>query len=144
MEHLGKRQLPPAMPPIAAFIGASIPWCCNSRQIVKDSGPGFAATFRQRQSIGCNVMKGQKGTQITFSTPITKTTIDRKGEEQEEKFSILRAFTAFSSEQCPGAERFHVGDEPVSNDELDSRFDEAQRVVEATEAKIIHGGDRAF
>jgi antirestriction protein ArdC len=89
-------------------------------------------------------MKGQKGTQITFSTPITKTTIDRKGDEQEEKFWILRAFTVFNAEQCVGAERFHVGDEPVSNDELDHRFDEAQRVVEATEAKIIHGGDRAF
>jgi antirestriction protein ArdC len=104
----------------------------------------FWATFRQWQSIGCSVMKGQKGTQITFSTPITKTTIDRKGDEQEEKFWILQAFTVFNAQQCVGAERFHVGDEPVSNDELDSRFDEAQRVVEATEAKIIHGGDRAF
>jgi antirestriction protein ArdC len=104
----------------------------------------FWATFRQWQSIGCAVMKGQHGTRVTFSTPITKTTTDKAGEEQEEKFWILRAFTVFNAEQCAGAERFHVGDEPVSNDELDSRFSEAQRVVEATEATIIHGGDRAF
>jgi antirestriction protein ArdC len=104
----------------------------------------FWATFRQWQSIGCAVMKGQLGTRVTFSTPITKTTTDKKGEEQEEKFWILRAFTVFNAEQCAGAERFHVGEEPVLNDELDHRFDDAQRVVEATEARIIHGGDRAF
>jgi antirestriction protein ArdC len=157
---------------IAAIEGGSLPWRrpwsisanagapCNasSRRLYRGVNPmvlqlsadrqgfrsRFWATFRQWQSIGCSVMKGQKGTQITFSTPITKTTIDRKGDEQEEKFWILRAFTVFNAEQCAGAERFHVGDEPVSNDELDHRFDEAQRVVEATEAKICHGGDRAF
>ena len=104
----------------------------------------FWATFRQWQSIGCAVMKGQHGTRVTFSTPITKTTTDKAGEEQEEKFWILQPFTVFNAEQCAGAERFHVGDEPVSNEDLDHRFDEAQRVVEATEAKIFHGGDRAF
>jgi antirestriction protein ArdC len=157
---------------IAAIEGGSLPWRrpwsisanagapCNSitRRLYRGVNPfvlqlsadrqgfrsRFWATFRQWQSIGCSVMKGQKGTQITFSTPITKTTTDKKGEEQEEKFWILRPFTVFNAEQTSGAERFHVGDEPVSIEELDHRFDEAQRVVEATEARIVHGGDRAF
>jgi len=157
---------------IAAIEGGTLPWRrpwsiskntgspCNaeSRRLYRGVNPlvlqlsadrqgfksRFWATFRQWKSIDCSVRKGQHGTRVTFSTPITKTTTDKKGDEQEEKFWILRAFTVFNAEQCAGAERFHVGDEPVSSDELDHRFDEAQQVVDATEAKIIHGGDRAF
>ena len=104
----------------------------------------YWGTFKQWNGLGCNVRKGQKGTRITFSTPLEKITHDKKGEEHKSKFWILREFVVFNAEQCVGAERFHVGEEQVSREQLDERVDAAQQVVDATGAEIHHGGDRAF
>jgi len=111
-------------------------------------GQGFQSrywgTFKQWNGLGCQVRKGQKGTRLTFSTPLEKIAYDEKGEELKSRFWILREFTVFNAEQCIGAERLHVGEEPVSCEQLDERFGAAQRVVDATGAEIHHGGDRAF
>jgi antirestriction protein ArdC len=104
----------------------------------------YWGTFKQWNDLGCNVRKGQKGTRITFSTPLERTSHDKKGEEHKSRFWILREFIVFNAEQCAGTDRFHVSEEPVSREQLDERFDAAQRVVDATGAEIHHGGDRAF
>jgi antirestriction protein ArdC len=118
-------------------------------------GRGFQSkwwgTFRQWQQIGCHVMKrppnvspGQWGTNIVFCKPITKTTVDpASGEQDEEKFFVLRTYTVFNADQVSGAERFQVAEEPGTS-ETQPDYAPAEELIVATGADIRHGGERAF
>lgn len=108
-------------------------------------------TFRQWQELGCRIQKrpadvpsGQWGCQITFYKPCSKTVIDPvTGSEEEERYCLLNTYTVFNADQVVGAERFQATDEPaIGNDEPD--FAPAEELIEATEADIRHGGDKAF
>jgi antirestriction protein ArdC len=109
------------------------------------------ATYQQWAALGCQVKKrpdgiesGQWGTGIVFFKPIRKTVVnDETGEEQEERFGVLRTYTVFNADQVSGAERFQVIEEPgVGNTEPDYR--PAAELIAATGADIRHGGERAF
>src|SRR6516165_10432741 len=69
----------------------------------------FWGTFNQWQSLGCHVMKrpdhipaGQYGTRCILFKPITKTTKNSDGEEEESRFFLMREFTVFNAEQVTG------------------------------------------
>lgn len=53
-------------------------------------------TYKQAVSLGGNVIRGQKGTQIVYYTMIEKT--DSKGEKST--FPLLKSYTVFNVEQC--------------------------------------------
>jgi antirestriction protein ArdC len=109
------------------------------------------ATFQQWQQLGCHVEKrpdnvppGQWGTNIIFCKPITKTVTDRDtGDEDEQKFFMLRTYTVFNADQVVGAERFQVTDEP-SDTIVEPDFAPAEELIAATGADIRHRGERAF
>ena len=108
-------------------------------------------SYQQWAAMGCQVKKrpdnlepGQWGTGIVFFKPIRKTVVnDETGEEQEERFGVLRTYTVFNADQVSGAERFQVTEEPgVGNTEPD--YGPAEELIAATGADIRHGGEQAF
>ena len=109
-------------------------------------------TFQQWQQLGCtvsmrpsDVAKGEWGCKIVFYRPISKTTIDPKtGEEDEDKFLVMRTWTVFNAEQCEGkaVEQFRSIEEPTAGEFPD--FEPADELIEATGADIRYGSDKAF
>ena len=65
-------------------------------------------TFPMWKSLGCNIRKrpqnvqeGCWGCRIVFYKPVTKTVVDdQTGDEDEERFFVLRTFTVFSADQA--------------------------------------------
>jgi antirestriction protein ArdC len=109
----------------------------------------FWATFNQWQSLGCHVMKrpdhipaGQYGTRCILFKPITKSKQNRDGEEEEEKFLLLREFVLFNAEQVtgPGIEAYLARPRPGGGF-VD--YQPAEDVIAATGADIRHGGNKA-
>lgn len=110
-------------------------------------------TFNQWKQLGGSVMKrpnhlakGQWGTTIVFCRPVTKTDTAPDGEETDSKFWLLRSYTVFNVDQVEGEHLDHLraGKDTLDESEESERFDDAERIIEATNADIRFGGDRAF
>lgn len=110
-------------------------------------------TFNQWKELGGNVMRrpenvspGKWGTTIVFCRPIKKAETASDGEETDSKFWLLRSYTVFNIDQVEGDHLDHLRVSKDSLDESDEqeRFDEAERIIGATNADIRFGGDRAF
>lgn len=95
------------------------------------------ATFKQWQSIGAQVRKGEKAT-----TGIYFNMFERENEETGESKAIpfARPFFLFNAEQVDG---YTVPDTAPRQD-LTETIRNADDVIAATKAKITHGGNRAF
>jgi antirestriction protein ArdC len=110
-------------------------------------------TFKQWQDMGGRIVRrpndvlpGAWGCGIIYYCPITKTVTDPiTGEENEEKYPLLKTYSVFSIDQVEGEHLDHLrakDDGPLNNQFID--FDPAERAITATEAEIRHKGDRAF
>jgi antirestriction protein ArdC len=116
---------------------------------------GFAsnewATFNQWKDIGCDVKKrpvhvppGQWGCAVVLCKPCTRTVLNRNtGEEEEDTFWLLRTFTVFNRDQVTGeaVERSQEAVRP--NPVTMNSYPAVEELIAATQAKIVHGGDRA-
>jgi antirestriction protein ArdC len=107
------------------------------------------ATYRQWERLDCQVMKrpdhvekGRWGCQIVFYKPVTKRHVDpATGQEEEDRFFVMRTWTVFSADQVEGAEEFRTEEyEPASVPD----FEPADELIAATGGDIRHHGDRAF
>ena len=106
-----------------------------------DQWQQLGGTVSKRPS---DVAKGEWGCKIVFYRPITKTTIDPKtGEEDEDKFLVLRTWSVFNAEQVEGepVEQFQTIEEPTAGEF--PNFEPADELIEATQADIHYGGDKA-
>lgn len=106
----------------------------------------FWATFRQWKELGGWVKRGSRGTQIIFYRPLERTVTNGKGEPEIETIYLMKSFFVFNSEQVEGThlDQFRVGTKPATSALPDTRFDEADEVVAATEARLCFGGNKAF
>ena len=113
----------------------------------------YWGTFNQWKQMGGSVMRrpehvlpGHWGTTIVFCRPVTKTEKAPNGEEKESKFWVLRSYTVFNIDQVEGKHLDHLraGNDTLDATEVQGRFDEAERIVAATNADIRFGGNRAF
>jgi antirestriction protein ArdC len=111
------------------------------------------ATFAQWKQLRGSVMRrpadvapGQWGTTIAFCRPVTKTETAPDGDETESKFWVLRSYTVFNIDQVEGKHLDHlrVGTETLDESEVVDRFEEAERIVAATNADIRFGLGGAF
>jgi len=99
------------------------------------------ATFKQWKDKGANVRKGQKGSRIIFYKTLIQEEENAKGETQENKIPMLRAYTVFNANQVDGYE-------PNSNEA--KPIDKVQRIklveefYKNTGAEIDHALNRAF
>jgi len=94
-------------------------------------------TFKQAQSIGATVRKGEKGTQIVFAKPMT---ITDKATGEEKQIYMLRAYYVFNLDQIDGVPAAAPA-APVSEIE---RHAAADAFISATGALIRHQGNEAY
>lgn len=95
-------------------------------------------TYKQAQSIGAHVRKGEHGTRIAVYKPWELREVNDEGEETKKTVPVLRAYTVFSIEQCDGIELPAPTEAPAP---VESRYAAADAVL--AQAIIKHGGDRA-
>ena len=111
------------------------------------------ATWNQWKKLGGNVKRrpadvppGEWGTSIVFWKPVTKTEKDANDEEQKETYFLLRCYTVFCLDQVQADHLDHlrVGHGQLEAEEVQQRFERADKAIDATGADIRHGGNRAF
>ena len=99
-------------------------------------------TFNQVRQNGAHVRKGEKGTYVVLWKPICRNRIDQDGDEIAERFLIMRQFVVFNAEQTTGLNQFRIGFTKPKETAI-QRYEQADRVIEATQAKIEYGGNRS-
>ena len=103
---------------------------------------GTWATYRQWQSIGAQVRKGETSTVGIFYKQFVPETDDTDNEETDEEPKprwFAKSFRLFNADQVDGYEP-----EELPETSLVDRIDRADRFVTETGAEIHHGGGRAF
>jgi len=110
-------------------------------------------TFQQWKLLGGEVKRrpsdvepGQWGCKIILYKPVTKRTIDQiTGDEDENRYLVLKSFSIFNLDQVDGEhlDRFRVSKDIPPKIEM-PRFDEAEKLIEASGADVRHEGDQAF
>ena len=92
------------------------------------------------------VAQGNWGCRIVFFARVKRTVTDAQtGMEEEEEIPILRAFTVFNADQVvgPNAADYQVPSNWQAG-EAKPVFLPAEKLIQATNAEIRHGGDRAY
>lgn len=108
---------------------------------------GFASpswmTYRQAQTLGAQVRKGEHGATVVYYGTTTKAEQDgQTGEDRERDVRFLKTYTVFNVAQIEGLpDRFHVQPEPAPEAE---RIEAAEAYFSRIPATVNHGGDRAF
>jgi antirestriction protein ArdC len=111
----------------------------------------FWGTWNQWKDLGGQVKRrpsdvppGSWGTNIVFWSRITKTEENEDGEEEERDIFFMRSYTVFNIDQVEGDHLDHlrVGHSVGNANPVDT-YEEADRVIEATQADIRYGGNRA-
>jgi antirestriction protein ArdC len=98
-------------------------------------------TYRQAQSLGAQVRKGERGSTIVYAKTIERVADESSIDERVTHILLLRAYTVFNSDQIDGlptATETAPLAEPAS-----ARIDRADAFVAATKATILHKGNRA-
>jgi antirestriction protein ArdC len=95
------------------------------------------ASYKQWESIGGNVRKGEKGTRIVFFSKVSK---ENKTTGDTESYSVLKAYWVFNASQIDGIDI--VPAETVEKPFTPIEYAET-RIVK-TGAALTHGGDAAF
>jgi antirestriction protein ArdC len=98
------------------------------------SNPAWG-TYKQWESMGGNVRKGEKAAKIIFWSQAKST----NPEGEEKAYAFAKAYFVFNVSQVEGIDI--VVSEDKQND--NAKIDNCESTIKATEAKIIHGGDTA-
>ena len=96
------------------------------------------ASYKQWESIGGQVRKGEKGTRIVFFSKVEK---ENKSTGDKEAYSVLKAYWVFNASQIDGIDIVPAATDeakPFTNVEL------AETRIIKTGAALSHGGDAAF
>ncbi len=110
-------------------------------------------TFNQWKTLGGKVMArpshvppGRWGTQIVFWSPVTKAMTNDRGEDEEDRFFVMRTFTIFNVDQVQGDHLDHLraghGGDDTTGRVID--YEPAEAAIAATGIDVHHGGTRAF
>lgn len=102
---------------------------------------GYWSTYKQWQSLGCQVRRGEKATQIVFYKPVKSVVTNDAGEEKEKTFPLMRTFPVFNISQVDGTDKFLEQTPTISADDC---YERAELAIVATGATIRLEGDRAY
>jgi antirestriction protein ArdC len=91
-------------------------------------------TYKQCQSLGAQVRKGETSTHIVFASQVTV-----KREEEEKRVGMLRAYNVFNASQVDNLPPAPMPPEVP----FEARLLNVERFVDATGAKMEFGGNRA-
>jgi antirestriction protein ArdC len=113
-------------------------------------------TFRQWKALGGKVLRrpshvpeGEWGCKIVYWSPVTRTVTNVQGEEEADRFFILRLFSVFSLDQVEGSHLDHLrAGEADTTDPLTANYQPADEALEAAiggmGVSLRYGGGRAF
>ena len=113
-------------------------WCTAASRGFRS---GHWATYRQWQSVGAQVRKGERGAVVVFYKPVEREQTkdeDEAGKTTDRPKLIARASWAFNAEQVDG---WTVPMQELPN-QVEIR-EHAEAFIAATHAEIRHGGDMA-
>ena len=108
------------------------------------------ATWNQWKALGGSVIRrpddvppGKWGTNIVFWSRITKAKTE--DDDEQDTYCLLRCYTIFCIDQVEGVHLDHlrVGNGQLDDQEVQERFEAADRAIDATGADIRHGGNQA-
>lgn len=98
------------------------------------------ATYQQWQSKGVQVKKGEKATTIVFFKPVAKTQNNEStGELETNRYSVIKAYSVFNSEQTD----IEIM-QPEAPEEVFNPIPAIETKISETGAIIKHGGNAAF
>jgi antirestriction protein ArdC len=104
------------------------------------------ASYNQFRSVGAQVRRGEKATQIILFKPVTKIEKGEDGKDDKTKtFPILKTWSVFNIAQVDGeiAEKYQVTTAPTGTRFEDVDRAEFDQAVAATGADIRFGGNKA-
>lgn len=100
-------------------------------------------TYKQAESIGAHVRKGENGSLVVYADRLTCTESNDKGEEIEREIPFMKGYTVFNVEQIEGLPaQYSVKSEPEA--EPFPLIEKAEQFFNRTGAKFQYGGNRAF
>jgi antirestriction protein ArdC len=100
-------------------------------------------TYKQAESIGAHVSKGEHGSLVVYADRLTRTESNEKGEEIEREIPFMKGYTVFNVEQIDGLPaQYSVKPEPKA--ESFPLIEQAEQFFNQTGARFRHGGNRAF
>ncbi len=106
-------------------------------------GSGDWFTYRQAQSLGGHVRKGERASLVTYWKMLQKSETDPEtGERVHKTIPLLRHFSVFNRDQCDGLPPAEA--QPTATLSEEERHQRAEAFMAATGADIRHGGGRAF
>lgn len=115
-------------------------WC---DAIEKGFSSSMWMTYKQAESLGAHVRKGESGSTVVYADRFKKTDTDDKGEESCREIPFMKAYTVFNVQQIDGLPERYL---PQAKEE--GRAPEpilaAEEFFAATGATFRHGGGRAF
>lgn len=100
-------------------------------------------TYKQAQSLGAQVRKGEHGSLIVYADRFTTTDTNEHGEDVERAIPFLKGYTVFNAEQIDGLPAQYQPP-PVAPSPILERIADAERFFAASGATFRHGGDRAY
>ena len=114
--------------------------------VIQHGFPGQGwLTYRQAQSLGGNVRKGERGTTVVYADRFTPEDEKRRARETGEepgKIAFLKRFTVFNTAQCEGLpEDITVAMPPPPPGMIEPRV---EALIKATGIDFRMGGDRAY
>ena len=123
----------------AAYRGVNVVslWAASSAH----SWAGQWASYKQWQSIGAQVRKGERGSLVVFYKTLERENgeHDDDGNAKVDRIYLARASSIFNADQVDGYEPESVPEIPLFD-----RLENVERFVGDTGATIRHGGERAF
>ena len=102
----------------------------------------FWMTYRQAQSIGAQVRRGEKATHIVFAKTAKRRETDEFGEETEVLLPVRRVYAVFNADQIDGLPAKYAPETPDVNP--DARDAACQAWIDALGIDIRYGGERAY
>ena len=99
-------------------------------------------TYNQAQEFGGQVRKGEAGSLVVYANRFTKTEANDKGEDVEKQIPFMKGYTVFNVDQIDGLPPQYKSADTLPMPLLQLHA-AAEAFVAATDATIIHGGDRA-
>ena len=99
---------------------------------------GYWATYKQWQTLGAQVRKGERGTAIVFYKKLEQEQLALEGENENQRF-VARSSYVFNAEQVDGWQP--PMQKPWSEFEIN---EEIAAFVQATGADVRHGGYKAL
>lgn len=100
-------------------------------------------TYKQAQTLGGQVRKGEKGAPVVYADAFTTTETDESGEETEKRVPFLKSYTVFNVEQIDGLPAHYYAQTPPLTNAHDRNL-AIEGFFQHTGAEIRHGGSRAF